>query len=360
MTNASQNPRQQFYELVVADVIDETHDTRSFVFDVPDGLRELFAYEAGQFFTFEVPWGGMQLRRSYSLASCPINDAKPRVAVKRVSDGRVSNWFNDEIKPGDVVRVQPPAGRFTLKDEHADRRLVLFGGGSGITPMMSLIKTSLTETDRDVLLIYANRDVRSIIFKDELIELQARYPRRFRVVHHLDNLGGFMSPEDVLAHVEPDTTGSDDVYYICGPSAFMDTVENTLHGCGVERKRLYIERFVSPVDPDRKELPSTEPNPPADSSGAEKITLTLMGQTYEFDHQQGETILEAAHRNGIDAEFQCEEGYCGCCMAKLTGGEVDMPLYDALTDGEVEDGWILCCQAKPKTAEVEVNYDETF
>lgn len=360
MSSTTKNPRQTFYELVVADVVDETHDTRSFVFDIPDTVRELFAYKAGQFFTFEVPWGGMQLHRSYSLASCPTNDAKPRVAVKRVDDGRVSNWFNDELKPGDIIRAQPPAGRFVLKDDHGGRRLVLFGGGSGITPMMSLIKTALTETDRQVLLIYANRDVSSIIFKDELIQLQARHPKRFRVIHHLDCESGFMTAADVLSAVDPDASGEADDYYICGPGPYMDTVETTLHDHGVARKFLHIERFVSPVDPDRKEVASTEPKPPAETSGAEKITMTMMGQTHEFDHRGGETILEAAFRNGIDAEFQCEEGYCGCCMAKLMDGEVDMPLHDALTDGEVEDGWVLCCQAKPKTKTVTVNYDETF
>jgi 3-ketosteroid 9alpha-monooxygenase subunit B len=338
-------------------VVDETHDTRSFSFDVPETVAELFDYKAGQFLTFEIPWGGMQLRRSYSLCSAKACEEKHKVAVKRVDDGRISNWFNDEVQVGDVLRAQPPAGRFVLNQEHADRRLVLFGGGSGITPMMSLIKTALEESERDILLVYANRDVDSIIFKDELIKLQARYPHRFQIIHHLDSEGDFMTADEVLEHTEGDRH---DDYYICGPSAFMDTVESALTGHGVEREYIHIERFVSPTDPDRKEMPPDEA--PADdaSGGTEKIVLTLMGETHEFDHQPGETILEAAFRNGVDAEYQCEEGYCGCCMAMLKEGEVDMPLYDALTDGEVEDGWILCCQAKPKSKEVEVNYDETF
>ena len=157
-----------FHKLQVAGIVQETHDTRSYILAVPESLREEFRYRAGQFLTFEVPWNDLQLRRCYSLSSAPETDPWPKVTVKRVDDGRVSNWFNDSLGVGDSILVQPPEGRFVMRSNEGDHGIVLFGGGSGVTPVLSILKSALRTTTRDVKLIYANRDARSIIFKDEI------------------------------------------------------------------------------------------------------------------------------------------------------------------------------------------------
>src|SRR6185436_5241793 len=175
-----ENVRRSYHPLRIARVIDETHDARSIVFEIPAHLRAAFEYRAGQFLTLEVPHGGVKLKRCYSLASAPETDGEHKVTVKRVTGGRVSNWLHDDVREGDVLQVLPPEGRFVLST-HVERdqdALVLFGGGSGITPVISLLKSALTTTNRPVLLVYANRDERSIIFREELEQLGAQYGDR--------------------------------------------------------------------------------------------------------------------------------------------------------------------------------------
>lgn len=354
----SDTSRTKFYDIPVLRVVDETHDARSYALDVPAELREIFKHRAGQFLTFEVPFEGMQLRRSYSLASSVELGEVPYVVVKRVPDGRISNWFHDNVKEGDVLRVQPPAGRFVLNEKRTEAPLLLLAGGSGITPMMSLLKSALLSTERKIRLVYANRDVKSIIYHKVLTRLQARFWERFEVLYHLDSERGFMTAEDVEGLVKGWNYAD---AYICGPAAWMDVVEGRLNALNFPSNQVNIERFVSPMDPDRQRPEVVEALAAADAnteaaeaeiiSGGESITVTV---------QPGESVLEAAHREGHDIEFQCEEGYCGCCMAKLREGEVNMPLWDALSDSEVEEGWILCCQARPKTSRVVVDYDASF
>lgn len=352
------NAKTRFYQLRILEVIRETADASSFTFEVPVELEELFRYEAGQFLTFEVPWGGMQLRRSYSLASSPVVDQAMKVSVKRVEGGRISNWFNDEVEVGDLVRVQPPAGRFVLRERSDEVPLLLFAGGSGITPMMSLLKTALLRTARKVRLVYANRDAQSVIFLHKLLELQSEYRGRLEVVHHLDSVSGYMRadelPELVSGYEKADV-------YICGPAVWMNMVEEEVRELGFARDHLFVERFVSPMDPDRQRPEVVEARDEAAAhTDAATVSMTLAGETSEFGVEPGETILAAAMRQGIEVEYQCEEGYCGCCMARLREGEVTMPLHDALSDDEVEEGWILTCQARPKSSRCSVDYDAGF
>src|SRR5690242_4635237 len=195
MASDEQAAKRMFHPLSVAEVIEETHDAKSIVFAIPDALRQVFRYRAGQFLTLEVPWAGAILRRCYSLASSPQCDPAPKVTVKRVADGRVSNWLNDNVRKGDMLSVLPPEGRFVLTD--TDAPLVLFAGGSGITPVISLIKTALATGSRPIALLYANRDARSIIFRHELEALSAKHPGRIFVDHHLDDEKGFVGEADV-------------------------------------------------------------------------------------------------------------------------------------------------------------------
>ena len=353
-TLSSDDPRHQFHELEVLDVIRETADATSFVFEIPSALEEIFTYQPGQFFTFEIPWEGFHIKRCYSLSSASTWGEKPKVTVKRIDDGRMSNWMNDNLKSGNTIRVLPPAGLFVLNpDKTRGRPLTLFGGGSGITPVMSLLKQALRETERSVKLIYANRDVDSVIFRKELGQIVAEHEDRFAVVHHLDNESGFMSPANVQAHIA-DRLDSD--FYICGPTPFMDTVEAGLNESALTGGDIHIERFVSATDPDRQA--ETQDAPPVSTGTPETVTLTLEGTTHQVDYTAGETILQAAVRAGLDVPFSCQDGYCSCCMAKLRQGEVSMATHEALTQAEVDSGWILTCQAKPITGACEVEYED--
>jgi len=209
-----------YHHLRVTRVIDETADAKSIVLEVPPDLKPTFAYRAGQFLSFRVEVDGHRLVRCYSLASSPETDAAHKVTVKRVEQGRVSNWMNDNVREGDVLEVMPPNGVFVLQPDR-ETPIVLFGGGSGITPVISILKTALATTSRPVKLVYANRNEDSIIFKQELSELLAAHAGRLEVVHRLDDLHGFVDEARVVQEVGP---LRDADFYICGPGPFMDVL----------------------------------------------------------------------------------------------------------------------------------------
>ena len=339
------------HELRIARVVQETADARSFVLDVPAALRERFAYRAGQFLTFEVPFGGATLGRCYSLSSAPDCDAELAFTVKRVADGRVSNWMHDELRAGDVVRVLPPSGRFVLT-AGVTRSLVCFGGGSGITPLFSILKTALATTTRRARLVYANRDADAIIFRDALAALVARHPDRLAVHHHLDAERGFLDAAGVRAQL---AGGTDADFYLCGPTPFMNLVETVLHQADVPRAQIHIERFISPPD---GELPvEIDAVAPDASALPSSITVHLDGETHEVPYAPGQSILQAARAAGLSPPFACEESYCGSCIATLLRGQVEMAQCHALDPSERAEGLILTCQAKPTAGECEVRWD---
>ena len=348
----------EFHSLQIAGIVQETHDTRSFIFDVPKSLREEFQYRAGQFLTFEIPWNGMELRRCYSLSSAPETDPWPKVTVKRVDDGRISNWFNDELKVGDTILVQPPEGRFVLRSDEGDHGIVLFGGGSGITPVLSIMKSALRTTDRDVKLIYANRDERSIIFKDEIDLWLAEFPNRLEVVHHLDTESGFMSVEDIQRHFR----GWEDAeFFVCGPTGYMDSIEEAFKASNIDIGQTKFERFISMVDPDRRDESATAlPEQSADEIPA-SFTMLLEGTSHEVPYEKGLTLLGSAVKAGHKPPSSCEDGYCGCCMALLKSGRVDMATHDALEPSDIERGWVLACQARPASRDpIEIDFDAEY
>jgi 3-ketosteroid 9alpha-monooxygenase subunit B len=338
-------------ELRVKEVVDETSDSRSIAFEIPADLTEQFRYRPGQFLSFKIPHEGKVLTRSYSLASSPDADSDHKVTVKRVDDGRVSNWMNDRVEAGSRLMVVPPAGLFVLND--ADRKLTLFGGGSGITPVISIIKSALATTERVAKLVYANRDENSIIFKAELEELARNHTGRFEIVHCLDAVDGFLDRDDVKRHVGSDTESD---FYLCGPGPFMAIVEEALRELHVDHDRIHVERFVSPPDPG---VHVEEPTPDiADGSAPDAITIVLDGETSEVPYKKGEKILTAVRAAGLDAPYSCEEGYCSCCMAKLTVGEIKMDANDCLSKGLLEEGWILTCQARCVSGKVRIEYPD--
>ena len=341
------------FELRVRRVIDETADARSIVLEIPPPLAERFRYRSGQFLSFKIPYRGAVLTRSYSLASSPDCDAEHKFTVKRIEDGRISNWINDHVRAGTSLMVTPPAGLFVL-DESA-REIVLFSGGSGITPVISILKSALATTRRRSKLVYANRDERSVIFQKELEALAGQHPDRLEIVNSLDVRDGFLDAAGVTRLVGRALEAE---FYLCGPGAFMATVESALLELGVPLDRIHIERFSSPPDPG-----VTAPDAPdaVEAQGEivpERITIVLDGVEHEVPYRAGERVLHAARRAGLDPPFSCEEGYCSCCMAKLARGEVKMHANDCLSPQLIEEGWVLTCQSRCVSREIRIEYPD--
>jgi 3-ketosteroid 9alpha-monooxygenase subunit B len=336
-------PREHDYHpLTVADVIDETADTRSFVIEVPPALAERFAYAAGQFCTFRATIGGEPIFRCYSMSSSPDTGDLLTVTVKRVPGGKMSNWMNDTLAPGDTIDVIPPAGLFVLRA--TETPIVAFAGGSGITPVLSIIKTALVTTARQIALVYANRGPGSVIFADALERLRAGSGGRLSVHHHLDSENGFLDAAACAALVG-DRTQAD--FYICGPGPYMDVVAAGLERRGVDPGRRFIERF---------ELPAEAPAA-SEASETESIVIRFGSRRHTVAYEPGDTILDAARRVGLKPPFNCQAGNCGTCMAFLVDGKAKMRANNVLAAKEVEEGWILSCQAIPISREVVVDYD---
>lgn len=334
-----------FHPLVVARVVRETADASSFVLTVPAELRDSYAYRAGQFCTFRATVGGAVHLRCYSMSSSPATDAELQVTVKRVAGGVVSNWMNDELHAGDVIEVAPPAGAFLLGDGEGD--VVAFSGGSGITPVFSIVKTALATTSRNVRVLYANRDRDAVIFADALTALEAEHGDRLTVIHHLDVEHGFVDADTVapLARCAGDAD-----FFVCGPGPFMDVVERGLVDAGADTARVHIERFVAAAPP-----PVDEPAAPPGGAVTE-VTIELDGRVATAQYRKGTTILQTARQLGMSPPFSCESGSCATCMAKLTEGSATMRVDNALTPDEVADGWVLTCQAEPTSPVVHVVY----
>lgn len=339
-----------FHSVRVARVVTETADAVSLVLDVPDDLRSTYEYASGQFCTFRVVVDGATLLRCYSMSSAPGIDDALTVTVKRVPDGRVSNWINDHVSDGDEIDVTPPAGVFCLDDQAGD--LLLFAAGSGITPIFSLLKTALTTSDRNIRLLYANRDRDSTIFRAELEALVAAHGDRVTLTDHLDVDSGFVDAA-VVAGTLADGDAAGSTAYVCGPTPFMDLVEDALLTAGVAPDRINIERFT----------PAEDPTPTDDGAGADgpatdgiELTIELDGRIETTAHRAGTTILQTARQLGMDPPYSCESGSCATCMGRLREGTVTMHTNDALSDEEVEEGWILTCQSVPTAPVVSVVY----
>ncbi len=337
-----------FHPARVGRIIAETPDAVSIALEVPPELAGSFRYQAGQFVTFRLAIDGRQQLRSYSMSSSPDVDSEFVVTVKRVPGGVVSTWLTEALAVGAVIDTTRPAGVFTLRaDRSGDSEIVAFAGGSGITPVFSLLKTALAKTSRRVRLFYANRDLESVIFREQLDELSARYGDRLQVVHHLDIDRGLVQAKDLHPHVNENAD-----YYICGPGPFMDLVESTLHDQEVGADRIHIERFTPAA---ALEASTTEPAPD-DASAGKQITITLNGKTQTAQHRPGTTVLQTARSMGMAPPFSCEAGDCATCMAKVLDGAADMFVNNALLDDEVAEGWILTCQAVPTTPSISVEY----
>jgi 3-ketosteroid 9alpha-monooxygenase subunit B len=332
-----------FCALRIKDVVRETADAVSLVFDVPGAHQQRFRYRAGQFLTLRVNIDGREYRRCYSMSSSPAVGEALRITVKRDRDGVVSNWLNDTVTPGAQVDAAAPDGRFVMTDD--DRDIVAFAGGSGITPVLSLIRTALAATPRRARLFYANRNTESVIFHGALGELADTHPDRFVLHHHLDEQAGVASGaaiSDFAGMVDGDAQ-----YYICGPGPFMDTVESALRDAGVPDDRLHLERFsVEPVAVDASATAVTE-----------EVTIELERQSVTVPYRAGNTLLQTARLAGLKAPSSCETGSCGTCMAQVVEGSARMLNNDALDEDEVADGWVVTCQTLPTSPTIKVVYE---
>ncbi|WP_334000382.1 ferredoxin--NADP reductase [Burkholderia cepacia] len=340
----------RFHRLTVAEVIAESDDACSFVFDVPAALRDAFAYRPGQFLTLNVPCADAAVARCYSLSSAPGIDAAPKITVKRVRDGRASNWLCDRVQAGDTLEVLPPAGVFTPRALDGD--LLLFAGGSGITPVLSILKSALVHGRGMLTLIYANRDERSVIFRDELQQLAQRHPGRVRVIHWLDSVQGIPQQRHLEELARP---FSRQETFICGPALFMENALAAMLGLGLPRARVHVERFASLPDAPAPAAAPAAASAPGDGAAIETV---LDGDAFAFDSAPGETLLDAMLRAGVPAPNSCRMGQCGACMCRIERGEVALDSNHVLDDDEIAAGWTLACCARPASDALRVVFPD--
>jgi 3-ketosteroid 9alpha-monooxygenase subunit B len=334
-----------YHEVRVVAVVDETADCRSFVLEIPAALEGSFRYAAGQFCTFRAAIDGEPVVRSYSMSSSPDTGDPFTTTVKRVPGGRMSNWMNDVLAPGATIEVMRPTGLFVLHDREVP--IVAFAGGSGITPVISIVKSALATTARPILLVYANRSADAVIFAGALERLREESGGRLSVHHHLDSERDFLDAEQCAALVGEHAHAD---FYVCGPGAYMETVEAGLAQLGVEPARVFIERFVTPESPGVDATGATGAVP-------ESLVIRLDRRKHTLPYHEGDTVLETARRGGLRPPFSCEAGNCATCMAHLDKGSVAMRVNNALSADELDEGWVLTCQSVPTSAELAVDYD---
>lgn len=327
----------QFHRLTVADVIAETEDASSYALAIPEALQTAFRYRAGQHLTFRANVGGEILTRSYSLSSSPEAPGLPVVTVKRIAQGRVSNWFHSHVRPGSVLEVSEPTGRFVCDDGASS--LVFCAAGSGITPILSMIRSTLASTERSVTLFYANRDAGSVIFGQAIAMLAATYPHRFKVRLHYDDRHGI---PDTSALADLLRRDADFQLYLCGPAPFMATVQQAACEAGIPGARVHLERFDAAPSSATAATPHTVTGSTCDAR------VTTKGTQHVVRVEGGQSLLHALLAAGLDVPYACEEGYCGSCAAKCLDGEVVHAHNDVFSAEELASGWILACQARPR------------
>ena len=354
---------EHFHRLKVAEIVPETNEASSIRFEVPYDLQEAFRFKAGQHLTLRADINGEEVRRNYSLCTAPFeNDLM--VTVKRIAGGIFSNWVGDQLKPGDMIDVMTPHGSFTTSfDPGAERHYVAFAGGSGITPIMSLIRTALAEEPRShFTLFYGNRDSTSVIFLEGLAALKDRYMGRLELFHFLDQEEGdidlFNGMLDVarctqaIEHLVADPKAVS-AWFICGPGPMMDAAEAALLEKGVDKERIHIERFTAgrPSAALAAQMQALQ-----EQAAGLSLSVTLDGRTRKVEFSQA-NILDSARAAGLPAPFACKAGVCATCRAKVTSGKVEMAARYGLTDEEVAAGYVLTCQSVPTGEGVAVDYD---
>jgi ring-1,2-phenylacetyl-CoA epoxidase subunit PaaE len=351
-----------FHKLTVKDIQHETRDCVSIAFDIPEESGKDFLFKQGQNITVKMKMEGEEIRRSYSICSCPF-DNELRIAVKKVYDGSFSTFANQKLKRGDVLEVLPPTGTFFTEVNISNKKkYVLFAAGSGITPVISIIKTILrTEPESTVTLVYGNRNVSSIIFKEDLEALKDKHLQRFRIYHILSRERteatinyGRIDAEKCARLARLIDLATVDEFFICGPEKMIFTIQEFLKTYGIGKKKIHFELFTTPT---RKNIKIYTAKNPQEDEGSE-ITVKMDGRSFTFmlDYNSN-NILDASLAQGADLPFACKGGVCCTCKAKLVEGEVEMEVNYGLEQEEVKAGFILTCQSHPRSKKVIVDYD---
>lgn len=358
----------KFYALTVAEVAPETDNAIKVSFSVPDNLRDTFNYKQGQYLTLESNIDGEPVRRSYSICS-GINDPAMQVAIKRVEGGVFSNYANDGLKAGDTVQVMPPQGNFYTELDGGKSRAYLFiVSGSGITPVVSNIKSILEEEPRaKVTLLYGNQRTNTIMFRETLSFLKNRYMKRF---HWVNILSREDQGSDVLNGRLNNRKGGElnqrlvelksfDEYFICGPESMISEVSRGLRTVGVTEENIHYELFASSAEDARAVVEKHHARAREYAGKTSDVTVMVDGRASQFElSADGENVLDAGLNFGLDLPYSCKGGVCSTCKAKLVEGEVDMDITHGLEPGEREAGFILTCQAHPISDKVVVDFDQ--
>lgn len=352
-----------FYPLTIKQVNQETANCVSVLFDVPENLQATFAYKHGQNITVKTTINQQEVRRSYSLCSTPLSN-EFRIAIKKLDGGLFSTFANEGLKEGDVLEVMPATGRFfTEINAHHQKNYVAFAAGSGITPIISIIKTILlAEPKSTVTLIYGNKNVSSIIFKEELDAIKNNFLQRFQLLHILSQEGtdapvfsGRINEEKLQQLSAIINYNKVDNFFVCGPEAMIFTIKNYLEQLGIENNKIHFEIFVSSTP----NLNKNSSKKIIDSKEAtSKIVIKANGRSFDFDLPfNSASILDGALKHGADLPFACKGGMCCTCKAKVLEGKVEMDVSWGLGADEIEQGYILTCQSHPITSKVVVDYD---
>ena len=351
-----------YYNLKIKDIIKETDDALTIVFDKPNDI----SYKSGQFLTFLISINGEKFRRSYSLCSAPGIDKDLAVTVKKMINGKVSGYLFNNLKKGDVIEVMKPMGTFTIEtDSHKKRNVILIGAGSGITPLISMLKSILVnESLSKVYLIYGNRNEVSIIFKEQLNELKKKYADRLNIVHVLSQPlspmalpVGRLNRSEIIKVLESfsEISFTSAEYFLCGPDGMMDEARKALEILKVPAEKICKESFLSPgmEESSGEVVEAVQSN----EIRTQEVTILYQGTEYKITVPPDKTILQTALDQGIDLPYSCQSGMCTACMGKCKGGKVKMDESDGLSDKEINQGFVLLCVGHPVTANVVIEVE---
>jgi len=338
-----------FHRLVVREITRETDDACSIALEPPPGASEEFQYSPGQFLTLQLPTPTGAVGRCYSLCSSPHVDEPMRIAVKRVADGLGSNWLNESVKVGDEIECLVPGGMFTPKS--LDDDLLLFAGGSGITPVLSILKSALTAGSGHVVLVYANQHENAVIFAKQLRELAEQYPERLHVIHWLESVQGLPSRAQLKALAAPFTSYTS---FVCGPSPFMESVSHSLRELGVPPARIHVEKFQSlAINPFESAVAVSAD---AGDGSTAALEVELDGETHNYEWPTQTKLLDFLLDQGLKAPFSCRQGACSACACIVSEGEVKMINNEILEQDDLDEGFVLACQSLPVSDVVKIRY----
>lgn len=358
----------KFHSLKVKQIKRETADSVSIALDVPHDLKNDYSFTQGQYITFKKSFNGEEIRRSYSICSSPL-DGELRVGIKMVDNGLFSSFANKELKEGDALEVMTPMGMFyTELNANNSKNYLAFAAGSGITPIMSIIKTTLAkEANSTFTLVYGNKNTGAIMFLEEIEALKNTYLERLTVFHLLSResvdvpiLNGRINKEKCQDFISKQLIKPSEIseVFICGPEDMIESVKDIFTAANFDSKHLHYELFTSPTHAQISNKTAVQAASAVDNEVKSAVSVKIDGITYQLElTYAGETILDAALKTGADLPFACKGGVCCTCRAKITKGTATMDMNFSLEDDEVEKGYILTCQAHPTSSEVFVDFD---